>query len=498
MLQNIFPAAGADSYEEGRGMAFSSLPEKDGETFHKLMALAQPPALTDSSPAAGPKMQPAGKHEIATSQSKNSKSGAQPSGEGRAKRSVDNSDAAATSSLPVNAEDVVAQVILPVDANAGRKAGLDAKHGQEVSGGNGNVSVVNFFTNSLPALPGAKDGSMPDAKLSAQAVSMKNPVVDAGVVVEGGSRGNEATGFPDPAKTGYVSSKTAAQTMESPAALPLTGETAASNPALPKNGAYFIQPAHISSGATQDFPVGPVPQAESIVDGTAVAEQDMPMNKTGKNDKTSAVSGKILPGAAVSVALENNLPVRDHASAQAMRVQIAATTASPSSTDSSGGGTLATTDAAASTGVAGVRSRALERTQELVVLNAMRLNSSSAEALQVVIRPDAGTQLSLELHQRGDGVEAQATLQRGDFEHLNQQWPALQQQLEQRGIRLAPLGGEAVASNSGGADHFQNNRSQGNEPDGLSAGSFTEASNAELMASTTASGGAHRGWESWA
>ena len=55
---------------------------------------------------------------------------------------------------------------------------------------------------------------------------------------------------------------------------------------------------------------------------------------------------------------------------------------------------------------------------------------SDAESLSVVIRPGAGTELSLELRQRNGAVEAHAILQRGDFQMLNQHWPELQAQLE--------------------------------------------------------------------
>jgi hypothetical protein len=112
----------------------------------------------------------------------------------------------------------------------------------------------------------------------------------------------------------------------------------------------------------------------------------------------------------------------------------------------------------------------LERVQDMIVLHADRLSESGNASLQVVIKPGAGTQLSLELRQRGDGVEAQAVLQRGDFNHLNQQWPALQQQLEQRGIRLAPLIADGNFA-SGGENNFQHNQNQSAEPDAFPAGS---------------------------
>ena len=84
----------------------------------------------------------------------------------------------------------------------------------------------------------------------------------------------------------------------------------------------------------------------------------------------------------------------------------------------------------------------------------MRVNDVGTDSLQVVIKPGAGTQLSLELRQHGGGVEVQAALQQGDFKHLSQHWPELQQRLEQRGIRLAPLTDDGTLAN-GGSGTFQ-------------------------------------------
>jgi hypothetical protein len=104
----------------------------------------------------------------------------------------------------------------------------------------------------------------------------------------------------------------------------------------------------------------------------------------------------------------------------------------------------------------------------------------------------------LELRQRGDGVEAQAVLQRGDFEHLNQHWPALQQQLEQRGIRLAPLASDENSVAGDGSQTFQNRQNDSTEPEALPAGAFAEVAPAGLHAQISSGLESHRGWESWA
>jgi hypothetical protein len=146
--------------------------------------------------------------------------------------------------------------------------------------------------------------------------------------------------------------------------------------------------------------------------------------------------------------------------------------------------------------------RNLERTQEMVTLHAVRLMESQSDMLQVVIKPGAGTELSLQLRQRDGGIEAQATLQRGDFQLMNQHWPELQQRLEQRGIKLAPLGGEANFSADSGGSFKQQQQSSSRELEAQKASAFAEFAVASRMVGATArlaiGGLTGGGWESWA
>src|SRR5581483_9050033 len=114
----------------------------------------------------------------------------------------------------------------------------------------------------------------------------------------------------------------------------------------------------------------------------------------------------------------------------------------------------AATDSVAAVGATDTRIRAIERTHVLMSLHAIQLRDSSAESLRIVIKPDAGMQLSLELRQRGENIDIRATLQQGNFDNLNQQWPELQQRLEQRGIKLASLA--ETPSTAGGETFSQN------------------------------------------
>jgi len=133
----------------------------------------------------------------------------------------------------------------------------------------------------------------------------------------------------------------------------------------------------------------------------------------------------------------------------------------------------------------------------MMAMHAMRLVESKSDVLSVVIKPTVDTEMSLELHLHPEGIEARATLTRGDHEFLNQHWPELQQRLEQRGIKLAPLGGEADFS-AGGNNQFHHQQTSQEEA-AQKASAFAE------FAAVGTNGGAsarlavvHDGWESWA
>lgn len=147
--------------------------------------------------------------------------------------------------------------------------------------------------------------------------------------------------------------------------------------------------------------------------------------------------------------------------------------------------------------LADARLRAVERAHDMMTLHAMRLVESKSDSLSVVIKPAVGTELSLELRLRDGGVEALAKVTRGDDQFLSQHWSELQQRLELRGIKLAPLGGDA---NFSAGDNSSFSRQQAaREEAAQRASAFAE------FASIRSAGGAtarrapvHDGWESWA
>jgi hypothetical protein len=146
--------------------------------------------------------------------------------------------------------------------------------------------------------------------------------------------------------------------------------------------------------------------------------------------------------------------------------------------------------------LADARLRALDRAHDMMSLHSMRLVESQSDSLSVVIKPAVGTELSLELKQRNGGVEAQATLTRGDHQFLSQHWPGLQQRLELRGIKLAPLGAEAgfSAGDNGG---FQRQPAARDDA-AQQASAFAEFASLGDVGGATARLAVHDGWESWA
>jgi hypothetical protein len=145
----------------------------------------------------------------------------------------------------------------------------------------------------------------------------------------------------------------------------------------------------------------------------------------------------------------------------------------------------------------------LERTQAIVALLTVRLRDSGADELRVVIKPDADLQLSLNLRQRDGGVEVQAVLDRGNFDLLNRHWPELQQQLEARGVRVAPLscaehafGGGSEGFRQPTTPHGQHHAGDDTDPTETPAVLIPGLPTATATASASAT--LARNWETWA
>jgi hypothetical protein len=336
------------------------------------------------------------------------------------------------------------------------------------------------------------------ASLSAVSAGSKSPGNSAAKIP-----GQAAPNNPLAGALGTIISK---QTSENPTA---TGEATAANiPGLtpaPDQATAMVKPpaSEVNTGKSTANPLVFDPlagtnslstspsdadgQTPSMVIGTSSALMAESMNTGEKTDKTADQNGKLLPGSVSVVAHGNDLP--------SSFVQSTSTTSAnlinPSDTSSA---SLSSADGAASLSASDLRLQTLERTHELVADNAMRPERSGSDTLTVVIKPGGGTQLSLELRQHGDGVEAQASLQQGDYHHLNQNWSDLQQRLEQRGIRLAPLVDGGSFTNSG---NEQSGKSPARPSETLADLDLSKPLNPTL----TSQMGRTRmatGWETWA
>jgi hypothetical protein len=242
------------------------------------------------------------------------------------------------------------------------------------------------------------------------------------------------------------------------------------------------------SSKDSDSSTGTAASSAPDFNGTSIAKQDTAMNQAEKTNKIAEQTEKVLPSSPVSGMQANSSLYSPHA--EQFTATVAAGSSAPGNTDA-----VATLPASSAVVVVPTPdSRILERTQDMVTLNATRLSDSGNNSMQVVIKPDAGTQLSLELRQHSGGVEVQAVLQQGNFNHLSQQWPDLQQKLDQRGIRLAPLTDDAASANNGGNETFQQKQNQSTE---VPAIAFVDAPTG-MFVPQVAQASSSRNWETWA
>lgn len=238
-------------------------------------------------------------------------------------------------------------------------------------------------------------------------------------------------------------------------------------------------------------------------DGTVVAQQDATMKMATKKTGFSEAKQN-LPGAS-TVSAGENLPARSERAAATTPFKNHAEPVSAIGAEipaNSAAAKIVSSEALNFPRSISVNASFVQRTQELVSLQVMRLHETGADELRVVIKPDTGTQLSLNLQQRDGGVEVRAVLDRGNFDLLNRHWPELQQQLEARGVRVAPLS-SAGDFFGGGSQGFR----QPTTPNGQHAGDDADPAKAPAVlipglptATATASASATlaRNWETWA
>lgn len=231
--------------------------------------------------------------------------------------------------------------------------------------------------------------------------------------------------------------------------------------------------------------------------GISNAKQDITVKQTDKANNIAGQTEKVLPGNAVIAAqagMRAPIPVHSEQNAAVAPPGLDASEAS-----GTGAGATMTVHTASIVSASNLAS--VERLQDMVTLNAVRLSDTGNNLMQVVIKPDSGTRLSLELRQHGGTVEVQAVLQQGDFHRLTQQWPDLQHRLGQRGIQLAPLTDNATGSQSGGdgsASQKQQQPVEKIDESYFTAGPVSQIVPAIAQEPVVEPAQAQRGWETWA
>ena len=388
---------------------------------------------------------------------------------------------------------------------------------------------ANPVEDNHPASAPGADAASGDAAAALQALAASEAVpinltasaaIGAGKIAGTGAGNNPGTTsatapvlIPKTAGAAPESAKGVAEKMSQPGAKEAAGgrqevAAAAGNPAKKTDsasGAAPIQalldqaeiskkPPAIATNSASDKPPSAVPEAAGI----SAAQQTATMKTTDNAPKIAGDPEQSLPGVTVVAAAPS--PVREKTAAKAVaRVEPSETTvtANVSAVDRTPATAETPSNNLTSASVPTELSvRTLDRTHELMALHGLRLKDSNANSLHVVLKPGGGIELSLQLKQIGDGIEAQAVLQRGDFNQLNQHWTELQQRLEERGITLAPLGHENFTAGNGHENsqrHFTNEdrgwKLEDSSPNLQLPSSILDPRRQPLPL---------RGWESWA
>ena len=184
--------------------------------------------------------------------------------------------------------------------------------------------------------------------------------------------------------------------------------------------------------------------------GTAVAKVDMTMNKALKTEEVAGLSGQILPSSpSVKVSAMNNLPSespRSHSSeiVSLDALNVAARAAGgPTRSDSFEVKEVRNADGASTAA----------RLGEVISREVRMFKRGADDLMEVVLTPDAKTQISLKLQWREGQVEVQARCDMGNHQSLNAHWPELQTALAANGVRLSHL---AERVHTGFTEFFSN------------------------------------------
>ncbi|HTV41957.1 MAG TPA: hypothetical protein VMF08_15345 [Candidatus Sulfotelmatobacter sp.] len=352
------------------------------------------------------------------------------------------------------------------------------------------LPAVDLVSKSIPV----SIASAPTQRQARDAGSVANPIIPAqsksSVPPVSDTPENESVAGQPSAVTTAVPTTTEAADSVAKNAESLLGSAKAVIPDAKPDANNGVDSISESDSSSQQ----PAAQTPPDSNGISIAKQDISVNQADKTNKIAGQTEKVLPGNNV-LAAHGNSPVAGSIHME----QVAATV--PVGDQGSSNSPAATGQIQAMPVSSASHTSGLERTQEMITVNAVRLSDSGNNAMQVVIKPDAGTQLSLELRQHGTDVQVQVVLQHGDFNHLSQQWPDLQQRLTQRGIHLAPLADNPGGAYGSGGESFQQKQQQPAEPASelqMASLSGRQVVPTIVHAPLIARVPMQQGWETWA
>lgn len=171
--------------------------------------------------------------------------------------------------------------------------------------------------------------------------------------------------------------------------------------------------------------------------GISTAKMVVEMKNTQKTDEIAGMTQQILPSVQSA-----QVPLLPGLSAAGFRREKTVSLSTDSSALASEKISFSPvrTDAAAGPEVsASSAPSALGRIGELVTREVRLFKRAADDLVEVVLTPDAKTQISLRLQWRDGQVEVQARCDTGDYRTLNGNWPQLQASLAGQGVRLSHL-----------------------------------------------------------
>lgn len=508
-LDFILPASNSALANEHETPGPRRATSKPAEPFDSLMnrALARPERAPGQKPLAAQKPV----HESRASQTPKSEAGANRKAKPSA-RSEKDADAANVSSDQTKPEATVCEHA--ADDQEKNSPVSDSKPNPTESGASGSGDPADGTAALLPLVVSpAVDPAVNQVISQTSASGAVNGLTAILKAEPGGESPSATEGTAPPPLIGELVEENISQTGEGkPAADGKELSIAAGDPAKNSASADIAgtltgvpdpaksgkeTPANIANAAT-DKPEPGVPDTT----GTSGAKHPATMKHADTTAQNAGTPEQTLPGvtviASAAQAAAHPKPVakavaRAESSDSPIVANVSGADRSPSTSETSSSSQISASSQTE------MRARALDRTHDIVALQGLRMKETNAGSLHVVIKPGAGLQLSLQLKQTGDSIEAQAILQQGDFKQLNQHWAELQQRLEERGIKLAPLGQDGSAMNTGG-ENFQRPSHQSAEQNSLSVGAFAEFASAGVSGSksTPTPAVSSRGWEGWA